>query len=39
MILERQDISRPHGIDERISIENLALGIKMAREIIAELCV
>jgi acetylornithine deacetylase/succinyl-diaminopimelate desuccinylase-like protein len=38
MILERQDISRPHGIDERISIENLALGIKMARDILKELC-
>jgi acetylornithine deacetylase/succinyl-diaminopimelate desuccinylase-like protein len=38
MILEREDISRPHGIDERISIENLVLGIKMARDILAELC-
>jgi acetylornithine deacetylase/succinyl-diaminopimelate desuccinylase-like protein len=38
MILERQDISRPHGIDERISIENLMLGIKMARDILKELC-
>jgi acetylornithine deacetylase/succinyl-diaminopimelate desuccinylase-like protein len=38
MILERQDISRPHGIDERISIENLMLGIRMARDILQELC-
>jgi acetylornithine deacetylase/succinyl-diaminopimelate desuccinylase-like protein len=38
MILERQDISRAHGIDERISIENLMLGIRMARDILKELC-
>jgi acetylornithine deacetylase/succinyl-diaminopimelate desuccinylase-like protein len=38
-ILEREDISRVHGIDERISAENLLLGIKMARDIITELCV
>jgi acetylornithine deacetylase/succinyl-diaminopimelate desuccinylase-like protein len=39
LILAREDISRPHGIDERISIENLVLGVKMARDIIVELCV
>ncbi len=39
MVLEPEDISRAHGIDERISIENLVLGIKMARDIIRELCV
>jgi acetylornithine deacetylase/succinyl-diaminopimelate desuccinylase-like protein len=39
MILEREDLNRPHGIDERISIENLMLGIKMTRDIIRELCV
>ncbi|PKN17024.1 MAG: hypothetical protein CVU71_17925 [Deltaproteobacteria bacterium HGW-Deltaproteobacteria-6] len=38
MILERADISRVHGIDERISIDNLLLGIKMARDIIKTLC-
>jgi acetylornithine deacetylase/succinyl-diaminopimelate desuccinylase-like protein len=38
LILERQDINRPHGIDERISIENLMLGINMARDILKELC-
>jgi acetylornithine deacetylase/succinyl-diaminopimelate desuccinylase-like protein len=38
MILERQDMSRPHGIDERISVENLMLGVKMARDILTELC-
>jgi acetylornithine deacetylase/succinyl-diaminopimelate desuccinylase-like protein len=38
MILERPDISRVHGIDERISLDNLLLGVKMAREIIRTLC-
>ncbi|MEW5717670.1 MAG: M20/M25/M40 family metallo-hydrolase [Chloroflexota bacterium] len=38
MILERDDIKRAHGIDERISIDNLLLGVKMARDILAELC-
>lgn len=37
-VLERQDMNRPHGIDERISIENLVLGVKMARDILKELC-
>ena len=38
MILERTDIGRVHGIDERISIDNLLLGIKMARNILQTLC-
>ena len=38
MILERADIGRVHGIDERISIENLLLGIKMTKDIIRKLC-
>ena len=38
MILQRQDLGRMHGIDERISIDNLLLGIKMARDVIQELC-
>ena len=38
VILEREDISRVHGIDERISAENLLLGIKMTRDILQELC-
>jgi acetylornithine deacetylase/succinyl-diaminopimelate desuccinylase-like protein len=38
VILERADINRTHGIDERISFENLVFGVKMAREIIRELC-
>jgi acetylornithine deacetylase/succinyl-diaminopimelate desuccinylase-like protein len=39
MILEKTDIPRVHGIDERISINNLMLGIKMTRDIIKTLCV
>ena len=38
MILERADIGRVHGIDERISIENLLLGIKMTKDILKILC-
>jgi acetylornithine deacetylase/succinyl-diaminopimelate desuccinylase-like protein len=39
MIMAPGDLARMHGIDERISIENLLLGVKIARDIIAELCV
>ena len=39
MIVEAGDLARMHGIDERISVENLLLGIKMARDMIKELCV
>jgi acetylornithine deacetylase/succinyl-diaminopimelate desuccinylase-like protein len=38
VILERGDIGRIHGIDERVSIENLLLGIKMTKDIIKMLC-
>jgi acetylornithine deacetylase/succinyl-diaminopimelate desuccinylase-like protein len=38
MILEREDISRVHGIDERISADNLLLGIQMTKDILKELC-
>jgi acetylornithine deacetylase/succinyl-diaminopimelate desuccinylase-like protein len=39
VVLERADLGRVHGIDERISGDNLLTGIKMARDIIEELCV
>lgn len=39
VILELDDISRVHGIDERISIDNLELGIRITRDMIRELCV
>ena len=38
MLLEASDIGRVHGIDERISADNLLLGIKMARDILQTLC-
>jgi acetylornithine deacetylase/succinyl-diaminopimelate desuccinylase-like protein len=38
VILDRTDLGRVHGIDERISAENLLLGIKITREIIRDLC-
>ncbi|RPH86119.1 MAG: M20/M25/M40 family metallo-hydrolase [Deltaproteobacteria bacterium] len=38
MILEKTDMGRVHGIDERISIDNLLLGIRMTRDIIKTLC-
>lgn len=39
VIIDRSDLSRVHGIDERISGDNLLLGIKVARDIIETLCV
>ena len=39
VVMERADLGRVHGIDERISAENLLTGIKMARDIIEMLCV
>lgn len=38
VILERGDIGRIHGIDERVSRENLLLGVKMTKDIIKMLC-
>ncbi|HUN56112.1 MAG TPA: M20/M25/M40 family metallo-hydrolase [Smithella sp.] len=38
VILERSDIGRVHGIDERLSKDNLILGIKMTKDILRELC-
>ncbi len=38
MILEKTDIGRVHGIDERISADNLLLGIKTVRDILQTLC-
>ncbi|MBN1261310.1 MAG: M20/M25/M40 family metallo-hydrolase [Anaerolineae bacterium] len=39
MILGPGDLKRVHGIDERISLDNLTLGIKIARDVIRTLCV
>jgi acetylornithine deacetylase/succinyl-diaminopimelate desuccinylase-like protein len=38
-VLEMGELNRVHGIDERISIENLVLGVKIACDVIEELCV
>ncbi len=38
VIVEREDIKRIHGIDERISSDNLLLGIMIARDVIRDLC-
>ena len=38
-VLELSEIDRVHGVDERISIENLGLGVKIACDVIRELCV
>jgi acetylornithine deacetylase/succinyl-diaminopimelate desuccinylase-like protein len=38
VILSREDVGGMHGIDERISADNLLLGIRMAKDIIKELC-
>jgi carboxypeptidase PM20D1 len=39
VVIERADLGRVHGSDERISGENLLTGIKIARDIIETLCV
>lgn len=38
MVLEKTDMARVHGIDERISIDNLMLGIRMTKDILKTLC-
>ncbi len=38
-VVERADLDRVHGIDERISTGNLLTGIRIARAIIERLCV
>jgi acetylornithine deacetylase/succinyl-diaminopimelate desuccinylase-like protein len=39
VVMDRADLGRVHGIDERISVDNLLNGIKIARAIIEILCV
>ncbi len=39
VVMERSDLARVHGIDERISVENLLTGIKIAVDIIERLCI
>jgi acetylornithine deacetylase/succinyl-diaminopimelate desuccinylase-like protein len=37
-VIDIQEIHRVHGIDERISVDNLELGIRIACDVIEELC-
>jgi acetylornithine deacetylase/succinyl-diaminopimelate desuccinylase-like protein len=39
VVLEPGEMDRVHGIDERISIDNLELGVKMAYDIVRQLCI
>lgn len=39
VVMERGDLGRVHGIDERISGDNLLTAIKITRDIIEKLCV
>ncbi len=39
VIMDQADLGRVHGIDERISGDNLVLGVKVARDVLATLCV
>jgi len=37
-VIDKEEIKLTHGVDERISIENLELGIKIAYDVIREVC-
>jgi acetylornithine deacetylase/succinyl-diaminopimelate desuccinylase-like protein len=39
MVIKMSEIERVHGIDERISIDNLVLGVKITCDVVRELCV
>ena len=39
MVMKMSEIERVHGIDERISIDNLVLGVKITCDVLRELCV
>jgi acetylornithine deacetylase/succinyl-diaminopimelate desuccinylase-like protein len=38
VVLSRADLASVHGIDERISAINMELGVRMAQDVIRELC-
>lgn len=38
MVLEPEELDRVHGIDERISVDNLELGVRVACDILRDLC-
>ena len=37
-VLDISEIDRIHGVDERISVENLVLGVKITCDVVRELC-
>ena len=39
MLLELDELDRVHGIDERISVDNLELGIRITCDVIRDLCI
>lgn len=39
MLLELTELDRVHGIDERISIDNLELGIQVTCDVVRDLCI
>jgi acetylornithine deacetylase/succinyl-diaminopimelate desuccinylase-like protein len=39
VVLEPGELDRVHGIDERISLDNLELGVKIAYDVLEELCI
>jgi acetylornithine deacetylase/succinyl-diaminopimelate desuccinylase-like protein len=38
-LMTREDVASVHGIDERISGENLALGVQIAKDVLTRVCV
>jgi acetylornithine deacetylase/succinyl-diaminopimelate desuccinylase-like protein len=39
IVLEPGELDRVHGTDERISIENLELGVRIAYDVVRDLCI
>jgi acetylornithine deacetylase/succinyl-diaminopimelate desuccinylase-like protein len=39
MVLEPGELDRVHGIDERISIDNLELGVRITCDVVRDLCI
>ncbi|HYB90894.1 MAG TPA: M20/M25/M40 family metallo-hydrolase [Candidatus Binataceae bacterium] len=39
IVLDRNELARVHGVDERLSVENLDRGIKATYDLTADLCV
>jgi len=39
MLLETSEMDRVHGIDERISVDNLELGVRISCDVVRDLCI